>query len=224
MSKYKDMIMHIRDNIKTCLFDLDGTLVDSMWMWGEIDREYLARYGLSCPDGIEREIEGMSFTETATYFKNKFELPDEVDKIKSDWEEMSVDKYKYEVKLKKGVYDFLNYIKRNGIKTGIATSNGRRMVDAVLESLNIKKYFDTVVTGCDVKKGKPSPDIYLRAADILSSDVKSCLVFEDVPAGIMAGKAAGMRVYAVEDDFSLHLKEEKIRLADGYIVDYRDII
>ena len=73
-------------------------------------------------------------------------------------------------------------------------------------------------------KGKPAPDVYLKVADILSSDVRECLVFEDIPAGIMAGKAAGMTVYAVEDKFSLHLKEEKMRLADAYIIDYREIM
>ncbi len=220
MKMDKNMI----SNIKTCIFDLDGTLVDSMWMWKDIDREYLSRYGLDCPEGMEREIEGMSFTETASYFKKRFDLSDEVEQIKADWELMSLNKYKYEVGLKTGVYDFLNYIKNNDIKTGIATSNSRMIVDTVLDSLSIAGYFDTIVTGCDVGKGKPAPDVYLKVADILSSDVRQCLVFEDIPAGIMAGKAAGMTVYAVEDKFSLHLKEEKMRLADAYIIDYREIM
>ena len=72
------------NNIKTCIFNLDDTLIDSMWMWKDIDREYLSRYGLDCPEGMEREIEGMSFTETASYFKKRFDLSDEMEQIKAD--------------------------------------------------------------------------------------------------------------------------------------------
>ena len=68
----------ILDHIKAVIFDLDGTLVDSMWMWEDIDIEYLGRYGLSCPEDLQKAIEGMSFTETAVYFKERFGLPDSI--------------------------------------------------------------------------------------------------------------------------------------------------
>ena len=76
---------------KAVIFDLDGTLVDSMWMWKAIDIEYLARYDLECPDDLQREIEGMSFSETASYFKRRFGLGDSLDEIKDAWVRMSID-------------------------------------------------------------------------------------------------------------------------------------
>jgi len=209
---------------KAVLFDLDGTLVDSMWMWKAIDIEFLGRYGYECPEDLQRAIEGMSFSETAVYFKERFSLPMELDEIKAIWVEMSIDKYRREVPLKPGAGAFLKELKARGIRTGIATSNGREMVDAVLCSLQVEPYLDVVITACEVAAGKPAPDIYLEAAGRLDVSPGECLVFEDVPAGILAGKRAGMEVCAVEDHFSLPMTEEKKKLADYYIQDYEELL
>ena len=218
------MIKNFLENKKAMLFDLDGTLVDSMWMWEAIDIEFLGAYGYECPDDIQRAIEGMSFSETAVYFKERFDLPLSLDEIKAVWTRMSIDKYRHEVPLNPGVLEFLKYCKENGIRTGIGTSNGSEIVDAVLTSLKVKEYFDAVVTACEVAHGKPEPDIYLEVAKRLGVKPENCLVFEDIPAGIMAGKAAGMPVIAVEDDFSADLMDEKRALADAVISDYRELL
>lgn len=209
---------------KAVIFDLDGTLVDSMWMWKAIDIEYLARFGHDCPLTLQREIEGMSFSETAAYFKSYFSLPDTIEQIKHAWIEMSIEKYRNEVPMKKGALNFLKYLKQSGIKTGIATSNGREMVDAVMDALQITPYFHVVKTACEVPAGKPAPDIYLKVAEELCTPPSDCMVFEDVPAGIQAGKAAGMVVCAVEDEFSIPMREEKLQLADFFIEDYDEIL
>ena len=206
------------------LFDLDGTLVDSMWMWKQIDIEFLGQYGYECPDNLQKEIEGMSFSETAVYFKEQFEIPLTLDEIKACWTQMSIDKYRYEVPLKTGALEFLQYCKDHGIRTGIATSNGRDMVDAVIESLNIGEYLQVITTACEVQRGKPEPDIYLEVAKRLGVDPSECLVFEDIPAVIIDGKRAGMTFIAVEDDFSKWMKEEKISLSDGFINDYFELL
>lgn len=218
------MIKNFLENKKAMLFDLDGTLVDSMWMWEAIDIEFLGAYGYECPDDIQRAIEGMSFSETAVYFKERFDLPLSLDEIKAVWTRMSIDKYRHEVPLKPGVLEILKYCKENGIRTGIGTSNGSEIVDAVLTSLKVKEYFDAVVTACEVAHGKPEPDIYLEVAKRLGVQPENCLVFEDIPAGIMAGKAAGMPVIAMEDDFSADLMDEKRALADAVISDYRELL
>ena len=210
--------------VRAVLFDLDGTLVDSMWMWKAIDVEFLKRYGYDCPEDLQKVIEGMSFSETAVYFKERFQLPMTLDEIKAIWIEMSIDKYRHEVPLKPGVAEFLPFLKEREIRMGIATSNAHDMVNAVLDSLGIRPYFGVVATACEVAAGKPAPDIYLKVAADLGVQPEKCLVFEDVPAGILAGKRAGMRVGAVEDDFSLSMTEEKKELADFYIRDYRELI
>lgn len=209
---------------KAVIFDLDGTLIDSMWMWKAIDIEYLGRFGYDCPEDLQKVIEGMSFTETAVYFKERFQIQDSIDEIKADWVRMSIDKYRNEVPLKDGARAFLERAKQEGIAMGIATSNGREMVDAVLNSLGIAAFFSNITTGCDVAMGKPAPDVYLEVARRLGVEPEDCLVFEDVPAGILAGKAAGMTVIAVEDDFSKEMRPEKEALADGWIENYWELL
>lgn len=209
---------------KAVIFDLDGTLVDSMWMWKAIDVEYLARFNLECPDDLQKEIEGMSFSETAAYFKKRFAIADSLEQIKEAWIQMSIEKYRSEVTLKPGARAFLDYIADNGIAAGIATSNGQAMVDAVLDALDIRRYFKVVATACEVAAGKPAPDIYLNVAGRLRVEPSACVVFEDVPAGIQAGKNAGMTVFAVEDEFSMDMREEKEQLADYYIKDYYELL
>ncbi len=210
-------------NKKAVIFDLDGSLVDSMWMWRDIDIEFLEERGMTLPDDFQYKIEGMSFTETAAYSKERFGLSESVEELKAIWNRMAIDKYSNEVDFKPGAQQFLEYCKANKIRLGIATSNSRELVSAVSDALHLSDYIDVIVTSCEVKKGKPAPDVYLAAAERLRVAPKDCLVFEDVPAGIMAGKNAQMTVCAVEDDFSMESTEEKKRLADYYIRDYKEV-
>lgn len=210
-------------NVKAVLFDLDGTLVDSMWMWKSIDIEFLNKYGIEFPEDLQSKIEGMSFSETAIYFKNRFQLTDSIEQIKEEWNQMAGEKYKNEVPLKEGALDLLMYLKNNNIPAGIATSNSRELVDLVIEKLGIMEYFQSIRTSCEVNSGKPSPDIYLLVAKDLGVNVEQCLVFEDVISGVMAGKNAGMKVCAVYDPFSEEDTVTKRELADYYIHSFKEL-
>ncbi|MDO4284364.1 MAG: HAD family phosphatase [Eubacteriales bacterium] len=209
--------------VRALLFDLDGTLVDSMWVWGAIDIEYLARFGLTAPEDLQEEIGGCSFQETAVYFKERFHIPDSLEKICADWTQMAWDKYTREVPLKSGVRELLAWCRENGIPCAIATSNFRELTEQVLLSHGIEDCFAAVVTGKEVAKGKPMPDIYLEAARRVGVSAGQCLVFEDIISGIQAGKAAGMKVCAVRDGDDPQREKEKRALADFYLSDYREI-
>lgn len=205
------------------IFDMDGSLVDSMWVWKDIDIEYLGRFGLGIPDDLQQLIEGKSFTETAEYFKERFALEHSVERIKADWNEMAWDKYRTRVSLKPGAMQVLDYCRENGIKLGIATSNSRQIVDMVLQERGIADYFSCIMTSCEAKKGKPAPDIYLMTAAQLSVKPENCLVFEDIVFGIQAGKSAGMQVCAVDDAYSAYQREEKKKLADYFVHDFTEL-
>ena len=211
-------------NKEAIIFDLDGTLVDSMWMWKTIDIEYLGRYGLEVPESLQRDIEGFSFYETAVHFKNRFQIPESLEEIQDTWREMADYKYRHDVPLKKGVLEFLKYVKKIGKKLAIASSNSYALVEATLEALHVREYFDVICTCDEVKNSKPAPDVYLRAAGLLGVNPGKCLVFEDIPFGIMSGKQAGMTVCAVEDVYSMKDREEKMRLADFYIKSYEELL
>ncbi|MCM1308579.1 MAG: HAD family phosphatase [Butyrivibrio sp.] len=211
------------DGIRACFFDMDGTILDSMWVWQEIDKEFFAQRGMEMPGDIQGQIDGMSFSQTAEYFKRRFGLPESVDEIKSIWNKMAMDKYRGEVPLKRGVREFLERLKRGGIRTGIATSNSIELALCCLASLDAEKYFDTVVTSCDVGAGKPAPDVYLKCAENCGVKPEECLVFEDIVQGIMAGHNAGMKVCAVYDKYSEASDAWKRKAADYYIEDFTDI-
>ncbi|MCD8365431.1 MAG: HAD family phosphatase [Clostridiales bacterium] len=212
------------ENTDAVLFDLDGTLADSMWVWSEIDRDFFRDHQIDFPAYLNQEIEGLGFTETAQFFVDHFPLRESVEEIKQLWNDMAVEKYRTKVPLKPGAREFLTILKRRGIKTGIATSNSMLLVDEFLTASGISSGIDAVTTVCDVSKGKPSPEVYLATAKKLGVTPERCLVFEDIPMGIRAGKNAGMRVCAVEDEYSADQREEKCQLADYYIVDFRDIL
>lgn len=214
----------ILDNTDAVIFDLDGTLVDSMWMWRSIDIEYLGKFGIPLPEGLQANIEGMSFDETAIYFKETFSIPDSLEEIKADWNRMAWDKYEKEVPLKPGAEAFLALCRERGIKLGIATSNSRMLVENIAKVHGFEGYFSCIMTACEVGRGKPAPDIYLEVAKRLDVEPARCLVFEDIIPGIQAGKNAGMRVCAVEDAYSVPQREKKRELADYYIADYRELL
>lgn len=217
------MTQMLRD-IDAVIFDMDGTLIDSMWIWPDIDMEYLQKYNLTKPENFHDGMEGMSYSETAQYFLDLFpSLSFTKEEIMDEWTQMARERYVTQVKLKKGVYEFMETLKTQGVKLGIATSNGRTLVDDTLNALHITSFFDSVKCACEAGAGKPAPDVYLLVAKELKTEPERCLVFEDVCAGILAGKNAGMKVCAVEDDFSKYQRERKRELADYYIQDYDDI-
>lgn len=224
MTEKGNRIQEDEQMTEAIIFDLDGSMVDSMWIWRDIDIQYLGQFGISLPENLQACIEGMSFSETAAYFKNRFKLPDSLDEIKAAWNRMARDKYVNEVPVKEGVTGLLEYCKANGIKTGIATSNSRELVEALVNAHHLEAYFDCIMTACDVSKGKPAPDIYLAVAKKLGVSPENCLVFEDIIPGIQAGLAAGMKVCAVYDRYSEHQDEEKHRMADYYTYHFTELI
>lgn len=211
------------DNTEAIIFDMDGTLADSMGIWHQIDIEYFAGFGIELPDDLQKCIEGMCFHDTAVYIQKRFNIPTTIEEMKDTWNRMALYKYGHEVKLKPGALEFIKYACTHGLKLAIATSNSRILTDELLKAQKLESYFDFVLTGCDSLKSKPDPEVYLTAAKGLKVDPSKCVVFEDIVPGIMAGKNAGMRVVAVDDEYSSYSKAEKENLADYYLLSYQDI-
>lgn len=212
------------ENIDAIIFDVDGTLIDSMWVWVQIDDIFLEKYHLTQPPDFHEGMEGKSYSETAQYFLDLFpELKHTRQELEEEWNQMAFEIYTKEIRLKKGAYEFITAMHRAGKKLGIATSNGRVLAEGVLKNNGIWDYLDSVWTSDEMKVGKPNPDVYLRVAESLQVQPSRCLVFEDIPNGILAGKNAGMKVCAVEDPFSKPQEARKRELADYYIQDFDDI-
>lgn len=215
---------HLAKSVKAVIFDLDGTLVDSMWIWKDIDIAYLNKHHLPLPDDLQKTIEGMSFTETAQYFKSRFSLPDTVEEIKAEWVEMAADYYSNRIDLKKDAREFIQNLTEKGILVGIGTSNSRELAMMVLKRHNIELAIAKMVTSCEVARGKPAPDVFLKVAELLGVEPEQCLVFEDTHAGVLAALAAGMQVIAVKDTHSEEWAHEIAPLVQRYIEDYSEML
>ena len=211
-------------NVKAAIFDLDGTLVDSMMVWQQIDIDYLKRNGHELPIDLRNDIIHLNFKQTAEYFKDRFELKDSIDTILSHWNDMAFEYYSNKVKLKDGVKEFLDSLKAKNIKIGLATSNSNELLEVCLKANNIYDYFDSITTTGETKKGKDSPDVYLLAAKRLQTSPDKCIVFEDILPAIKSAKAAGMKVVAVKDEFSIDAKEAIINESDKYISSFFELI
>lgn len=213
-------------NTKAAIFDLDGTLVDSMWLWDKIDTTYLRGLGVDKPSDLKKEITHLSFDKTAEYFKKRFNIPDSIEKILETWYKMSYDEYTNNIKLKPGAKEFLQYLHNKGIKIGLATSNSMVLVETCLKSNNISNLFHKITLTSEVSRDKSYPDVYLLAAERLSVNPKDCIVFEDILPAIYGAKSAGMKVIAVNDEpyTPLDDKTKIIEEADFYIKDYNELL
>lgn len=212
------------NNIEAVIFDVDGTLIDSMWVWKRIDDLFLEKYHLEEPEGFHEGMEGKSYSETADYFLELFPtLTHTRQELEDEWTEMAYEIYTTQMELKKGAFEFIQELKNKGIKLGIATSNNRELAEGTLRHCKILDMFDSVWTSGEAKAGKPDPAVYLCVAEALQIAPENCLVFEDIPMGILAGKNAGMKVCAVHDVDSINQEDKKRALADYYIQDYDDI-
>lgn len=212
------------NNIKGAIFDLDGTLVDSMWIWEQIDIDYLSEKGYEMPDNLKDEINHLSFQETAAYFKNRFNLPDSLEEIMDTWHNMAYKHYLEDVKLKDGCLELLQKLKNEGIKIGLATSNSYPLLEAVLNNRDIYKYFDAITTTEEAQKSKANPDVYLMAAKRLNVNPSDCIVFEDIVEAVKGAKLANMKVIAVYDKAAEYQKKDLIENADKYIMNFYELL
>ena len=200
--------------IHGAIFDFDGTLVDSMFLWREIDYEYLKKYGHEMTDDLQEAIEGMSQDEMSEYFRNRYHIPQSNREMQEEWLDMARHKYLYEVQLKPGVKRFLSVLYRAEIPMAVASSFVKEIMEPCLNRLGILDYFSAIVTTQDAGCGKGSPEVFLKAAECIQRKPEECIVFEDLPAGLKSAKEAGMVTVSVYDEYSRDREAQKKEFAD----------
>lgn len=217
-------MIELFSNIEGAIFDMDGTIIDSMWVWYAINRDYLSKRSLEMPSDLKEKTEVMTFRESALYFKERFNIEDSVETIMAEWNDMAEASYCNDVKLKNGVFEYLTKLKEKDIKIGLATSNYSKLVDLALRQNNIMHFFDAITTIEEVEREKSFPDIYLLTAKKLNVEPEKCVVFEDILPAIRGAKLAGMKVVGVQDEYSLDQREAIMEYSDRFIEKYDELL
>lgn len=211
-------------NIEGAVFDLDGTLLDSSWVWEKVDEKFLGDRGFQVPDDYVDEISPLGAERAAVYTIERFGLNEDKDDIVREWIEMAKKEYATEVVCKTYAKEFLEELHKLNIKMAVATSSDRELFMKTLEREGILKYFQKIVTVDEVERGKGYPDIYEEAARRIKVNPHKCLVFEDILAGVTGASLGEFNVVAVFDEKSKH-NWEKIKSISKYSInDYKELL
>jgi HAD superfamily hydrolase (TIGR01509 family) len=207
---------------KGYIFDLDGTLLDSMGMWDQIDIDFLAKRGIALPSDYMDSIAAMTFHETASYTIKRFALPDSAEDLMREWNNMASYAYTNTIQMKPYAREYLITLRERGAKLAVATALFPGLCDSVLRNNGLDTLFHAICNTAEVGHGKSHPEIFLHTAKELGVPVEDCLVFEDLLVAAKSAKSAGMGICAVYDKTSANDWEEIKKTADYAIVDFRD--
>lgn len=209
---------------KGAIFDLDGTLLDSMGVWRRIDEDFLGKRGIRVPDDYLKAITAKNFQDAADYTIERFGLKESADAIMTEWFDMAIDAYTNDVVLKPLVKEYMQMLRENDIKIAAATSSDARLFEPCLKHHGIYEWFDAFSVTAEVKRGKGYPDVYENAAEKLGLKAADCVVYEDILKGVEGAKLGGFYVIGVEDVHSSYEKEEIQKEADRYITTFEELM
>ena len=204
---------------KGAIFDMDGTLLDSMPVWKRLTQGYLKQFGVHITDQDYAVTEGFSQPQVAQYFADRYpELPD-AQSLMDGMDRLISARYEAIAKPKEGVLDFLEGLRRRGVKMAIATLTARRHAEKALRDRDMLDYFEFMLTIEDVGISKREPDIYLQAAARMGLEPAFCVVFEDAPYACATARRAGFRVCGMVEP-AYAAGEDELRASSDLIVEH----
>ena len=189
-------------NIKGAIFDLDGTLIDSMWLWGDVARRYIESHGAAPRPGFREALRTLNTREEAQYYIDEYGVTLPVEEVMTGRDNLMLELLLTVVELKTGAIEILEALKKRNVKMCIATATERRLVEPTIERLGIKDYFGRIFTCTEENTSKKYPDIFIRAVEYLGTDISETLVVEDALYAMKTAKKAGFIVAGVYDKVS----------------------
>lgn len=207
------------------IFDLDGTLLDSMYVWHHIDDVYFARRGMKTPPDYGRALAGLSYRESAEYTKARFGFPEPWEEIVQEWTTLAREEYALHVPLKKGAREYLTFLKAAGVKLAVATALPEYLYKPCLEHLGVLDMFEALCSTDETGgRGKKNGEVFLLAASRLGVEPEKCIVFEDTLEGLRGAKKAGMLACCAKDASNSHAHPEIETFADDMVDCFLDIL
>lgn len=206
--------------IKGAVFDVDGTLLDTMGIWEEAGARYLKSIGKVPEKQLGNEMALMTIEEGARYMKSRYELQESIDEIVRGVLGIVADFYFFEACPKPGAAKFLRLLSEKGIPAAAATSSDKELVEAAFQRLGLDIYFQEVLTCSEVGAGKTEPLIYQKAARILGGRPEETYVFEDALYAAQTAHNAGFRTVGIYDKYSRKDKEQLEMTTDIYLTEW----
>lgn len=208
--------------IRGAIFDVDGTLLDSMFIWDTIGETYLRSIGYEPREKLNEVFKNMSLFQAARYYRTEYGVTLSIDEIMNGVNAMLERYYRFEVSLKPGVAELLERLRQDGVRLCIATATDRYLVEAALERCGVLSCFGAIFTCNEVGHGKDEPDIFEEALRFLGTEKAETVVFDDALYAVRTAKEAGFPVAVIYD--SHEKNQEGLRaLADFYIEDFSQV-
>jgi HAD superfamily hydrolase (TIGR01509 family) len=208
--------------LKAVIFDMDGVIIDSEPIHYQMSMKYFSELGLHIADEEYNTFVGVGDKEIYSRLKEKYGLKQEVDELVDAYQQRYIEYLNTSTDEKpiSGVELLIRDIHRRGFRIALGSSATRRNIEAVLGFFKLRHYFDEIVSGCEVGRSKPSPDIYIEAANRLGVEPSECIVIEDSTNGVMAAKLAGMKCVAYRN---LNSGDQDLSLADRLIESFEGL-
>ena len=207
--------------LQGAIFDLDGTLLDSMHIWAHLGENYLRNIGCMPTPDLSRQLRTMSKYDAACFLKKEYCLPLSTDAIIEGINGMIRHFYQNEVMPKPGAEALLLHLQRNGVRMCVATATDRSLAEAALQRCGLMDYFSAIITCDEAASGKDQPDIYRQALAHMGTEKSQTAVFEDAVHALGTARADGFITVAVYDPSEADAAAAHA-LADWYLPDYTD--
>lgn len=210
--------------IKSIIFDLDGTLIDSMQVWYDVDRNFLLENGVENPPReVSEKVKRMTVEQSSAFFIEQFNLKCSQEYVINRIEELVRFEYEERISLKPYAVELLDFLDERGIPYGIATATYNSLATAVLKRLGLYQRIKFLLTDREYPRGKKFPDIFMGAAEILGAAPEEILVAEDSLHSVKTAKNAGFVTAAVYDKSSEPDRAELEKTADYYFTSLKEI-
>ncbi len=210
--------------MRGAIFDVDGTLLDSMSIWTEITGRIFAKRNLTLDDGCIKRIQDMTVYDSCRYLINAYNMSETVEMLMEDAQKEAEKEYLHNIPLKEYAKEYLTKLHNEGVKLAVATSGFPELCTAALERCGVWKFFSGAAYSSEVGKDKSNPDIYLLAARRIGVEPRDCVVFEDILPGIYGAEKAGMQTVAVYDRTNTHITDELKKHAGRYIMSWKELL
>jgi len=221
MDRVEEILKNLEPIIKDkkgLIFDVDGTLLDSMPMWKRLDVEYLSSLGLIPEPDFQNKVKMMTMLDAARYINNYFGLDKEPEVIAKEIQDIAYSYYENELLIKPGAFELLAELKKRGYKMVVGTANEYDMCKSALVRNNVMDFFEDLVTCSMVGCSKERPDVYLLACEKMGLSMEDCVIFEDSYFAINTATKAGFSVIGVYDDTEEENWENICKITDGQVV------